>query len=164
VGKLIRPGDYSTTLEVVPVLLRIQPVDATICWNRSTGVSKFRVFLGRSLSRLATALSFACEYTERSILLESVRHFLSDLVSGRMKKRRPYPKDVSDEERYFAAPYLTLMNKDAPQRRYELRDISSRSARVSASLDRQRGAGWIPPVCTRIPFTDEWLRLNNWVI
>ncbi|MEM5332199.1 IS5/IS1182 family transposase, partial [Paraburkholderia sp. JHI2823] len=27
-----------------------------------------------------------------------------------MKKRRPYPTDVSDEEWYFAAPYLTLMN------------------------------------------------------
>jgi transposase len=40
-----------------------------------------------------------------------------------MKKRRPYPTDVSDEEWYFAAPYLTLMNKDAPQRRYELREM-----------------------------------------
>ncbi len=40
-----------------------------------------------------------------------------------MKERRPYPTDVSDEEWYFAAPYLTLMNKDAPQRRYELREM-----------------------------------------
>jgi transposase len=40
-----------------------------------------------------------------------------------MKKRRPYPTDVSDEEWYFAAPYLTLMNKDAPQRRSELRGM-----------------------------------------
>jgi transposase len=40
-----------------------------------------------------------------------------------MKKRRPYPTDVSDEEWCFAAPYLTLMNKDAPQRRYELREM-----------------------------------------
>jgi transposase len=40
-----------------------------------------------------------------------------------MKKRRPYPTDVSDEEWYFAAPYLTLMNKDARQRRYELRKM-----------------------------------------
>ncbi|MEX3816755.1 transposase, partial [Paraburkholderia sp. BR13439] len=40
-----------------------------------------------------------------------------------MKKRRPYPTDVSDEEWYFAAPYLTLMNKDALQRRYELREM-----------------------------------------
>ncbi len=40
-----------------------------------------------------------------------------------MKKRRPYPTDVSDEEWYFAAPYLTLISKDAPQRRYELREM-----------------------------------------
>jgi hypothetical protein len=59
--------------------LRIQPVDATICWNRSAGVSKFRVFLGRSLSRLATALSFACEYTERSIPLVAKELSLRDL-------------------------------------------------------------------------------------
>lgn len=42
---------------------------------------------------------------------------------GGMKTRRPYPTDVSDEEWYFAAPCLTLMNKDAPQRRYELREM-----------------------------------------
>jgi hypothetical protein len=40
---------------------RIQPVDATIWLNRSAGVSKFSVFRGRSLSRLATAFSLACE-------------------------------------------------------------------------------------------------------
>ncbi|MBB5457999.1 hypothetical protein HDG33_001642 [Paraburkholderia sp. Cpub6] len=42
-----------------------------------------------------------------------------------MKKRGPYPTDVLDEEWYFAAPHLTLMSKDAPQRRYELREIES---------------------------------------
>jgi transposase len=40
-----------------------------------------------------------------------------------MRNRRPYPTEVSDEEWYFAEPYLTLMNKDAPQRRYELREM-----------------------------------------
>jgi hypothetical protein len=45
----------------VPVRLWIQPIDATVWWNRSAGVSKFNVFLGRSFSLLATALSFACE-------------------------------------------------------------------------------------------------------
>lgn len=39
------------------------------------------------------------------------------------EKRKPYPSDVSDEEWSFAAPYLTLMSKDAPQRRYELREM-----------------------------------------
>jgi len=37
--------------------------------------------------------------------------------------RKPYPTDVTDEEWSFAAPYLTLMNEDAPQRRYELREM-----------------------------------------
>jgi transposase len=40
-----------------------------------------------------------------------------------MTERKPYPTDVSDEEWSFAAPYLTLMTEDAPQRRYELRDM-----------------------------------------
>jgi transposase len=37
--------------------------------------------------------------------------------------RRPYPSDVSDDEWAFAAPYLTLMREDAPQRDYALRDV-----------------------------------------
>jgi transposase len=37
--------------------------------------------------------------------------------------RKPYPSDVSDEEWAFAAPYLTLMAEEAPQRKYELREL-----------------------------------------
>jgi len=37
--------------------------------------------------------------------------------------RKPYPSDVSDEEWAFVAPSLTLMTPNAPQRRYELREI-----------------------------------------
>jgi transposase len=37
--------------------------------------------------------------------------------------RKPYPTDVSDEEWAFAAPYLTLMSEDAPQRRHDLREV-----------------------------------------
>jgi transposase len=40
-----------------------------------------------------------------------------------MPERKPYPTDVSDEEWSFAAPYLILMSEDAPQRRYELREM-----------------------------------------
>src|SRR5882672_1725186 len=36
--------------------------------------------------------------------------------------RKPYPSDVTDEEWDFIAPYLTLMNADAPQRKYEPRE------------------------------------------
>jgi len=37
--------------------------------------------------------------------------------------RKPYPSDVSDEEWAFVAPYLTLMDDEAPQRTYELREV-----------------------------------------
>lgn len=37
--------------------------------------------------------------------------------------RKSYPSDVSDEEWAFAAPYLTLMRDDAPQRAHDLREI-----------------------------------------
>jgi|SRR5437867_5014756 len=37
--------------------------------------------------------------------------------------RKPYPSDVSDEEWFFVAPYLTLMTEDAPQRRHDLREV-----------------------------------------
>jgi len=37
--------------------------------------------------------------------------------------RKAYPSDASEEEWAFAAPYLTLMREDAPQREYPLRDL-----------------------------------------
>src|SRR5918999_6337332 len=37
--------------------------------------------------------------------------------------RTPYPTDVTDEEWAFAAPDLTLMDPDAPQRVYDLREV-----------------------------------------
>jgi transposase len=37
--------------------------------------------------------------------------------------RKPYPSDVSDDEWAFVAPYLTLMDEAAPQRRHELREV-----------------------------------------
>jgi transposase len=37
--------------------------------------------------------------------------------------RKSYPSDVSDEEWSFCAPYLMLMNEQAPQREYPLREI-----------------------------------------
>ncbi len=36
--------------------------------------------------------------------------------------RKPYPSDVSDDERAFVAPYLTLMRPDAPQHTYDPRE------------------------------------------
>ena len=37
--------------------------------------------------------------------------------------RKSYPSDCTDEEWAFAAPYLTLMREDAPQREHPLRDL-----------------------------------------
>src|SRR5262249_13530891 len=37
--------------------------------------------------------------------------------------RKPYPSDVTDDEWAFAAPYLTLMDEHAPQRRHDLREV-----------------------------------------
>jgi transposase len=37
--------------------------------------------------------------------------------------RKPSPTDVTDDEWAFLAPYLTLMNEEAPQRRHDLREV-----------------------------------------
>ena len=40
-----------------------------------------------------------------------------------IKARKSYPSDVSEEEWAFCAPYLTLMNENAPQREHSLREV-----------------------------------------
>jgi transposase len=37
--------------------------------------------------------------------------------------RKPYPSNVSDEERVFVATYLTLMTEQTPQREHSLREV-----------------------------------------
>src|SRR5215217_3231051 len=37
--------------------------------------------------------------------------------------RKPYPSDVTDEEWAFVAPYLTLMDEEAPRRCHPLREV-----------------------------------------
>ncbi len=37
--------------------------------------------------------------------------------------RKPYPTDVTDEEWAFVAPYLSLIDQEAPQRRHDLREV-----------------------------------------
>ncbi|PXW92271.1 putative transposase of IS4/5 family DUF4096, partial [Sphaerotilus hippei] len=37
--------------------------------------------------------------------------------------RKPYPSDISEEEWHFVAPYLRLMDVNAPQRRHDLREV-----------------------------------------
>jgi transposase len=40
-----------------------------------------------------------------------------------VETRKPYPRDVSDEEWAFVAPYLALVREDAPQRGHALREV-----------------------------------------
>ncbi len=40
-----------------------------------------------------------------------------------METRKADPTDVTDEEWAFVAPYLTLLDPEAPQRRHELREV-----------------------------------------
>lgn len=47
---------------------------------------------------------------------------LEHMVSSCMI-RKAYPSDVSDDEWAFAAPYLTLMAEEAPQRVHDLREV-----------------------------------------
>ncbi len=72
--------------------------------------------------------------------------------------RKPYPSDVSDEEWAFVAPYLTLMTPDAPQRRYDLREVYNAMRWIVRS-----GAQWrmlpheFPPWATVYQQTQRWI-------
>lgn len=76
-----------------------------------------------------------------------------------MPERKPYPTDVSDEEWSFAAPYLSLMNEDAPQRRYELREMFNALRWMARA-----GAAWrmlptnFPPWQLVYQQTQRWLK------
>lgn len=73
--------------------------------------------------------------------------------------RKAYPSDVSDDEWAFAAPYLTLMTEDAPQRVYELREVFN-----GLRWMVRAGAPWrlmpndLPPWYTVYQQTQRWLK------
>jgi transposase len=73
--------------------------------------------------------------------------------------RKPYPSDVSDEEWFFVAPYLTLMSEDAPQRTYPLREVFN-----GLRFDVKTGAPWrwlphdLPPWEAAYQQSQRWLR------
>ncbi len=73
--------------------------------------------------------------------------------------RKPYPSDVSDEEWAFAAPYLTLMREDAPQRDYSLCEVFNGLRWITRT-----GAQWrmmpndLPPWATVYQQTQRWLK------
>ena len=74
-------------------------------------------------------------------------------------ERRTYPSDVSDEEWAFAAPYLTLMTEDAPQREHALREVFNGLRYIVRA-----GASWrmmpndLPPWAAVYQQTQRWLK------
>jgi transposase len=73
-------------------------------------------------------------------------------------ERRAYPSDVSDEEWALVAPYLTLMNEEAPQREHPLREVFNGLRYIVRA-----GAPWrmmpndLPPWHTVYQQTQRWL-------
>lgn len=73
--------------------------------------------------------------------------------------RKTYPSDVSDEEWSFAAPYLSLMTPDAPQRKHEVREVFDALRWLVRT-----GAAWrylpgdFPPWAVVYQQTQRWLR------
>jgi transposase len=73
--------------------------------------------------------------------------------------RKAYPSDVSDDEWAFVAPYLTLLNEDAPQREHALREVFNGLRWIVRT-----GAQWrmmphdLPPWHTVHQQTQRWLR------
>ena len=72
--------------------------------------------------------------------------------------RKPYPTDVSDEEWEFVAPYLSLMTPDAPQRRYDLREVfNGLRFIVRGGLQWRLMPHDLPPWTTVYQQTRRWL-------
>jgi len=74
-------------------------------------------------------------------------------------ERKAYPSDVTDDEWAFAAPYLTLMSEDAPQRDHPLREVFNGLRYIVRS-----GASWrmmpndLPPWYTVYQQTQRWIQ------
>jgi transposase len=75
--------------------------------------------------------------------------------------RKAYPSDVSDEEWVFAAPYLTLMSEEAPQREHALREVFNGLRYVVRA-----GCPWrmlpndLPPWPSVYQQTQRWLKAS----
>lgn len=72
--------------------------------------------------------------------------------------RKLYPTDVSGEEWEFVAPYVTLMTPDAPQRRYDLREVfNGLRFIVRGGLQWRLMPHDLPPWTTVYQQTRRWL-------
>src|SRR4051794_24028099 len=83
-------------------------------------------------------------------------------MEATLTARKPYPSDVSDDERAFVAPYLTLMTEDAPQRRYALREVFNGLRYIVKTGGQWR---WmphdLPPWPTVYQQTQRWLAAGS---
>src|SRR4051794_40756004 len=76
-----------------------------------------------------------------------------------MRPRPRYPSDVTDEEWAFMLPYLTLCRTDAPQRKYDLREVFN-----AVRWMIKTGAQWrympqhFPPWATCYQQTQRWIK------
>lgn len=77
-------------------------------------------------------------------------------------KPRSYPSDVSDEEWAFCAPYLTLMNERAPQRKHALRAIfNALRWLVRAGCSWRMMPNDLPPWPAVQQQTQRWIRAGS---
>ena len=72
---------------------------------------------------------------------------------------------------HLLARITGLENAIADRREFYNESVNVNNVRIEqfpdaviANLERCRCAGRIPPVCTRMPCTDEWFRSNSWAI
>lgn len=79
-------------------------------------------------------------------------------MKDRAAGRRPYPSDVSDEEWAFVAPYLTLMDPEAPQREHSLRDLFNALRWIVRS-----GAPWRYLPSEFPPWTAVYQQMRRWM-
>lgn len=73
--------------------------------------------------------------------------------------RKDYPSDVTDEEWAFVAPYLTLMNEEAPQREHSLREVfNGLRYIVHTGMQWRMMPNDLPPWHTVYQQTQRWVR------
>ena len=75
-----------------------------------------------------------------------------------MARRKQYPRDVTDEEWAFAAPYLVLMHERAPQRQYPVREVFNALRWIArAGAPWRMLPGYFPPWEAVYQQTRRWL-------
>ncbi len=75
-----------------------------------------------------------------------------------METRTAYPSDVTDEEWAFVAPYLTLLDPEAPQRRYDLREVFDALRWIVRA-----GASWRMPPHDLPPWAAVHQQTQRWI-